>query len=49
MSWDPHTLARINGEDGIHLSSRRHDGSLRPFITMWMGVARAVTVRIEPA
>ena len=35
-SWNPDDLAAIDAVDEIGLASRRQDGTLRPFVTMWM-------------
>ena len=35
-TWTPDELARIGKADEIGLASRRPDGSLRPFVTMWV-------------
>jgi hypothetical protein len=34
--WTEEELARIGGADEVRVSSRRADGSLRPFITTWV-------------
>ena len=33
--WTPEELARIGRTDEIGISSRRPDGTLRPFVTIW--------------
>ena len=33
--WSPEEAARLDREDELELSSRRPDGTLRPFITIW--------------
>ena len=33
--WTPDEAARLDREDELELSSRRQDGTLRPFITIW--------------
>src|SRR6187402_3301122 len=33
--WTADELARIGGADELRIASRRSDGSLRPFITIW--------------
>lgn len=33
--WTPAELSTIDTTDELHLASRRADGSLRPFVTMW--------------
>ena len=33
--WSPEEAARLDREDELGLSSRRPDGTLRPFITIW--------------
>lgn len=35
-SWNTQDLAAIDAVDEIGLASRREDGTLRPFVTMWM-------------
>ena len=35
-TWTPDELTRIGRADEVGLASRRPDGSLRPFITMWV-------------
>jgi hypothetical protein len=35
-TWTPDELARIGRAEELGLASRRPDGSLRPFITMWV-------------
>ncbi|MBU2663907.1 DUF2255 family protein [Actinoplanes bogorensis] len=35
-SWDPGELRRIGDADELQLSSRRADGSLRPYVTIWV-------------
>jgi hypothetical protein len=39
MSWTADELDRIGNAEELQLASRRPDGSLRPFVTIW--VARA--------
>lgn len=34
-AWTPDELARIGRADELRLASRRSDGSLRPFVTIW--------------
>lgn len=34
-AWTPDELARIGRADELRIASRRKDGSLRPFITIW--------------
>ena len=34
-TWSAQDLTRIEGDDHMGISSRRPDGSLRPFITIW--------------
>ena len=36
MSWTSDDLVRIGKPNELELASRRHDGSLRPFVTMWV-------------
>jgi hypothetical protein len=33
--WTADELAKIGKADELHISSRRADGSLRPFVTIW--------------
>jgi hypothetical protein len=33
--WTADELAKIGKADELHISSRRPDGSLRPFVTIW--------------
>jgi hypothetical protein len=33
--WTPDELARIGRADELGIASRRSDGSLRPFVTIW--------------
>jgi hypothetical protein len=35
-TWVPEELQRIGAAEEIGLASRRPDGSLRPFVTMWV-------------
>jgi hypothetical protein len=35
-NWSTQDLAAIDGAEEIGLASRRPDGTLRPFVTMWM-------------
>lgn len=35
-SWDPSELAAIDAADELHIASYRVDGSLRPYVTIWM-------------
>ncbi len=35
-TWTPEELQRIGAAEEIGLASRRPDGSLRPFVTMWV-------------
>jgi hypothetical protein len=35
-AWSADELARINRADELQIASRRPDGSLRPFITIWV-------------
>jgi hypothetical protein len=34
--WPPSELKSIGGSDELQLASRRADGSLRPYVTMWV-------------
>jgi hypothetical protein len=34
-AWTPDELARIGRTDELEISSRRPDGTLRPFVTIW--------------
>jgi hypothetical protein len=36
MAWTTDDLARVGEADELQLASRRTDGSLRPFVTMWV-------------
>jgi hypothetical protein len=36
MSWTRDDLARVGDSEELQLASRRPDGSLRPFVTMWV-------------
>ena len=36
IGWTPEELARIGRADELRLASRRPDGTLRPFVTMWV-------------
>jgi hypothetical protein len=35
-TWPPEELQRIGAAEEIRLASRRPDGSLRPYVTMWV-------------
>jgi hypothetical protein len=35
-SWDPRALERIGQAEELQIASRRPDGSLRPFVTIWV-------------
>jgi hypothetical protein len=35
MVWDSERLERIGAADELQIASRRDDGSLRPFVTIW--------------
>ena len=35
-TWTPSELAAIGRAEEVELASQRGDGSLRPFITMWV-------------
>jgi len=35
-TWSPEDLRSIGGSEELQLASRRPDGSLRPFVTMWV-------------
>jgi hypothetical protein len=35
-SWTPGELERIGAAEELRLASRRPDGSLRPYVTMWV-------------
>lgn len=39
MSWNPDLLATINGEEELEVTSPRPDGSLRPWVIVWMAEA----------
>lgn len=34
-SWTEDELSRIGGAEELRISSRRRDGSLRPYVTIW--------------
>ncbi len=34
-AWTADALARVGGADELQVASRRADGSLRPFVTIW--------------
>jgi hypothetical protein len=34
-AWPPDELTRLGGADEIDISTRRRDGSLRPFVPIW--------------
>ncbi len=36
IAWTADELARIGGSNEIEISSRRADGSRRPYITIWV-------------
>ena len=33
--WTEEELSRIGEANELQLASRRHDGALRPYVTMW--------------
>src|SRR6478609_7074948 len=35
-TWSPEDLRSIGGSEELQLASRRPDGSLRPFVAMWV-------------
>lgn len=35
-AWTPDELDRVGAAEEIRLASRRGDGSLRPYVTMWV-------------
>lgn len=35
-AWTPDELERVGAAEEIRLASRRPDGSLRPYVTMWV-------------
>jgi hypothetical protein len=35
-TWTPNELERIGTAEELRLASRRRDGSLRPYVTMWV-------------
>lgn len=35
-AWSPDELARIGDAEELKITSRRPDGSLRPFVTIWV-------------
>lgn len=34
--WSAEELARVGGAEELQIASRRSDGSLRPFVTIWL-------------
>ncbi len=34
--WTPEELERVGGAEELELASRRSDGTLRPYVTMWV-------------
>ena len=36
MTWTPDELEKIGSAEELELASRRPDGSLRPFVTIWV-------------
>lgn len=45
-AWDPSELDRVGRVDEVRVASRREDGSLRPFVTIWaVRLADALYVR----
>ena len=36
MPWNDDDLRRIGGADELQISSRRADGTLRPYVTIWV-------------
>jgi hypothetical protein len=36
MSWTDDELARVGGADELKIASYRSDGSLRPYVTIWV-------------
>ncbi|WP_250004180.1 DUF2255 family protein [Actinoplanes sp. M2I2] len=36
MAWNSDELARIGGADELEIASRRDDGTLRPYVTIWV-------------
>jgi hypothetical protein len=36
MSWTPDELTRVGDADELQITSRRRDGSLRPYVTIWV-------------
>src|SRR5438445_4999995 len=36
MTWTAHELEEIGSAEELRLASRRPDGSLRPFVTIWV-------------
>lgn len=47
-AWTSDELSRIGGADEVQISSRRPDGSLRPFVTIW-GVGHGDDVYVRSA
>ena len=35
-TWNDDELSRIGNAEELQLASRRSDGSLRPYVTMWV-------------
>lgn len=35
MIWTPEELSRVGAAQELHVSSRRADGTLRPYVTIW--------------
>jgi hypothetical protein len=35
-TWTPEQLQRIDGSDELEIASRRADGTLRPFVPIWV-------------
>jgi len=36
MTWTPEELSRIGGAQELQVSSQRPDGTLRPYVTIWV-------------
>jgi hypothetical protein len=47
-AWTPDELHRIGGAEEVQIASRRPDGSLRPYVTIW-GVGHGDDVYVRSA
>jgi len=41
MTWTADELGKIGNAEELQIASRRPDGSLRPFVTIWVAIAGA--------